>query len=33
MLIFVLSSREYVFEVYDVEAFPYLLKPVEERNV
>ena len=30
ILIFVSSSREYVFEAYDVEAFQYLLKPVDE---
>lgn len=30
ILIFVSSSREYVFEAYDVEAFQYLLKPVED---
>lgn len=29
VLIFVSSSREYVFEAYDVEAFQYLLKPVD----
>lgn len=29
ILIFVSSSREYVFEAYDVEAFQYLLKPVD----
>ena len=30
ILIFMSSSREYVFEAYDVEAFQYLLKPVED---
>ena len=30
LLIFVSSSREYVFEAYDVEAFWYLLKPIDE---
>lgn len=30
ILIFVSSSREYVFEAYDVEAFQYLLKPVND---
>lgn len=30
ILIFISSSREYVFEAYDVEAFQYLLKPVED---
>lgn len=29
ILIFVSSSREYVFEAYDAEAFQYLLKPVD----
>ena len=29
ILIFVSSSREYVFEAYDVEAFQYLLKPID----
>ncbi|MCI8490515.1 MAG: response regulator transcription factor [Lachnospiraceae bacterium] len=33
ILIFVSSSREYVFEAYDVEAFQYLLKPVDERKL
>ena len=33
ILIFVSSSREYVFEAYDVEAFQYLLKPVEGRKL
>ena len=32
ILIFVSSSREYVFEAYDVEAFQYLLKPVDEER-
>ena len=30
ILVFVSSSREYVFEAYDVEAFQYLLKPVDD---
>lgn len=30
ILIFVSNSREYVFEAYDVEAFQYLLKPVDD---
>ena len=30
ILIFVSSSRKYVFEAYDVEAFQYLLKPVDD---
>ena len=29
ILIFISSSREYVFDAYDVEAFQYLLKPVD----
>ncbi|MCI8994022.1 MAG: response regulator transcription factor [Eubacterium sp.] len=33
ILIFVSSSRDYVFEAYDVEAFQYLLKPVEEKKL
>lgn len=33
ILIFVSSSREYVFEAYDVEAFQYLLKPVDDRKM
>lgn len=33
ILIFVSSSREYVLEAYDVEAFQYLLKPVDDRKL
>lgn len=33
ILIFISSSRKYVFEAYDVEAFQYLLKPVEEKKL
>lgn len=33
ILIFVSSSREYVLEAYDVEAFHYLPKPVEDRKL
>lgn len=33
ILIFVSSSKEYVFEAYDVEAFQYLLKPVDNRKL
>jgi len=33
ILIFVSSSRQYVFEAYDVEAFQYLLKPVDDRKL
>ncbi len=30
LLVFVSSSRDYVFDAYDVEAFQYLVKPVDE---
>lgn len=33
MLIFISSSREYVFDAYEVEAFQYLLKPIEEEKL
>ena len=33
ILIFVSSSRKYVFEAYDVEAYQYLLKPVDNRKL
>ena len=33
ILIFMSSSREYVFEAYDVEAFQYLLKPIDEKKL
>lgn len=33
VLIFVSASREYVFDAYDVEAFQYLLKPIEEEKL
>lgn len=33
ILVFVSSSREYVLEAYDVEAFHYLLKPVEDKKL
>lgn len=33
LLIFMSSSREYVFEAYDVEAFQYLLKPIDEKKL
>lgn len=33
VLIFVSSSREYVFDAYDVEAFQYLLKPVDDKKL
>lgn len=33
ILIFISSSREYVFDAYDVEAFQYLLKPIDEKKL
>ena len=33
ILIFVSSSREYVFDAYEVEAFQYLLKPVDNKKL
>lgn len=33
ILIFISSSREYVFDAYDVEAFQYLLKPVDDTKL
>ena len=33
ILIFISSSREYVFDAYDVEAFQYLLKPIDESKL
>lgn len=33
ILIFISSSREYVLDAYDVEAFSYLLKPVDSRKL
>lgn len=33
ILIFMSSSREYVFDAYDVEAFQYLLKPIDDRKL
>ncbi len=33
ILVFVSSSREYVFDAYDVEAFWYLLKPVDDKTI
>lgn len=32
-LIFVSSSKEYVFDAYDVEAFHYLVKPIDDRKM
>lgn len=33
IIVFMSSSREYVFDAYDVEAFGYLLKPVDDRKL
>ena len=33
LLIFISASREYVFEAYDVEAFQYLLKPIDDKKL
>lgn len=33
LLIFISSSRKYVFETYDVEAFWYLVKPIEDKKL
>lgn len=33
ILIFISSSREYVFDAYDVEAFQYLLKPIDTKKL
>ena len=33
LLIFITGFKEYVFEAFDVAAFHYLLKPVEEKNL
>ena len=33
ILIFLSSSKKYVFEAYEVEAFQYLLKPVDDRKL
>ena len=33
LLIFISASREYVFDAYDVEAFQYLLKPIDDRKL
>ena len=33
ILIFMSSSREFVFDAYDVEAFQYLLKPVDDKKL
>ena len=33
LLVFISASRDYVFDAYDVEAFQYLLKPVEDKKL
>ena len=33
ILIFVSSSREYILDAYDVEAFHYLIKPIDDRKM
>ena len=33
MLIFISASRDYVFDAYDVEAFQYLLKPLDRKKL
>lgn len=33
MLVFFSSSRDYVFDAYDVEAFQYLVKPIEDKKL
>lgn len=33
LLIFISSSRKYVFDAYDVEAFQYLLKPIDDKKL
>ena len=33
LLIFISSSKKYVFEAYDVEAFQYLLKPIDHKKL
>ncbi|MCM1268536.1 MAG: LytTR family DNA-binding domain-containing protein [Bacteroidales bacterium] len=33
LLIFLSASREYVFDAYDVEAFQYLLKPIDKKKL
>lgn len=33
LLVFISASRDYVFDAYDVEAFQYLLKPIEEKKL
>lgn len=33
LLVFMSASRDYVFDAYDVEAFQYLVKPIEEQKL
>ena len=33
LLIFISASRDYVFDAYDVEAFQYLVKPIEDKKL
>ncbi len=33
LLVFISASRDYVFDAYDVEAFQYLLKPVDDKKL
>lgn len=33
IIVFISSSRDYVFDGYDVEAFQYLLKPIDEKKL
>lgn len=33
LLVFISASRDYVFDAYDVEAFQYLLKPIEDQKL
>lgn len=33
LLVFISASRDYVFDAYDVEAFQYLLKPIEDKKL
>lgn len=33
LLVFISSSRDYVFDAYDVEAFQYLVKPIDDKKL
>lgn len=33
LLVFISASRDYVFDAYDVEAFQYLVKPIEDKKL